>query len=48
MIYDPTDVNMCMNELGVLFYLRADKTWAQLDERRRPENHPDDFTRPAW
>jgi hypothetical protein len=22
-IYDPTDVNMCMNEAGVLFYRRA-------------------------
>jgi hypothetical protein len=23
MIYDPHDVNMCMNEVGVLFYRRA-------------------------
>lgn len=23
MIYDPSDVNMCMNEAGVLFYRRA-------------------------
>ena len=49
MIYDPFDVNMCMNERGVLFYRRPQETdptqqWAELNELRRTG----EFRRPEW
>lgn len=49
MIYDPVDQNICMNELGVPFYLRADPQgeetdWVELNEMKRNG----EFRRPEW
>jgi hypothetical protein len=49
MIYDPHDQNICMNEAGVLFYLRAnpqgnDEDWVELNELKRNG----EFRRPEW
>jgi hypothetical protein len=47
-IYDPHDQNICMNELGVLFYLRAhdggETSWVELNELKRNG----EFRRPEW
>lgn len=48
-IYDPLDVNICMNELGVLFYRRdegapPEETWVELNELKRNG----EFRRPEW
>ena len=49
MIYDPVDQNICMNEVGVLFCLRAnpqgdEHDWVELNEMRRNG----EFRRPEW
>lgn len=47
MIYDPTDVNICMNEMGVLFYRRPEGSvpeWEELNEM----NTRGEFRRPEW
>jgi hypothetical protein len=49
MIYDPVDQNICMNELGVIFYLRTspdgtDNGWVELNEMKRNG----EFRRPEW
>jgi len=50
MIYDPTDVNMAMNSVGVLFYRRPEDSgqnlWVELRENIRKESA--DFRRPEW
>jgi hypothetical protein len=47
-IYDPLDQNICMNEMGVLFYLRAhdggETDWVELNEMKRNG----EFRRPEW
>jgi hypothetical protein len=47
-IYDPEDLNICMNQLGVLFYRRAhddgSTDWVELNEARRTG----EFRRPEW
>ena len=47
MIYDPMDMNICMNEVGVLFYLRPEgeePRWVELNEMKRNG----EFRRPEW
>lgn len=57
MIYDPIDVNICMNEVGVLFYRRAPK--AENGTVRKPGDETEwvelnelkrtgEFRRPEW
>jgi len=47
-IYDPLDIDICMNELGVLFVRRDEndisQTWVELNELRRIGA----FRRPEW
>lgn len=51
MIYDPSDVNMAMDEHGTLFYRTSEMTgqvgapeWSPLNEL----NRNGDFRRPEW
>jgi hypothetical protein len=53
MIFDPADVNMALRTADLRLMYRAIRNdgiveWTPLDEIRKPSNHPDDFTRPAW
>jgi len=49
MIYDPIDTNICMNSVGVLFYLLQtpdgdDNAWVELNELKRTG----EFRQPEW